>query len=66
MSVHIEWTDLNYASAKLHKRNSIEDAYGSINELPALYIGECVIEGTREQWITFATDLLANAERLKK
>lgn len=69
MSIHIEWGELyndGRAQAELIAPGEAEDAYGSTNESHALYIGECVIEGTPDQWITFAEALLESAQTAKQ
>ncbi|WP_406245846.1 hypothetical protein ACI7YT_12460 [Microbacterium sp. M] len=69
MSMKIEWAALyddGTEQAELVKPGKIEDAYGSTNDKHALCIGGCVIDGTPDQWITFAEALLENAMTAKR
>lgn len=65
MSVNIEWANLRWCSdAELQGPGEIEDSYENVNELPALALEGCVIEGTRDQWIALAKRILAQAPRV--
>jgi hypothetical protein len=62
MGVRIEWATLADTRAELHAPGEARDDHGNTNDAPALFAGDgVVIEGTAEQWLTFALELVDEA-----
>jgi len=62
MGARIEWATLANTRAVLHAPGEVRDAHGNTNDAPALFAGDgVVIEGTSEQWLTFALELVDEA-----
>lgn len=61
MGVHIEWVDAASSSVSFVMEGEVEDAYGTVNQRPALvlYLDDAVvIEGTADELTSFATQML--------
>lgn len=70
MANNVEWARLaNPYNLEIEvafgEPGEIRDPFGNQNDLPALFFGDGIcIEDTKENWITFATKLLAAAQEL--
>lgn len=61
MSASIEWGEVPRTVTRFSAPGEIEDAFGNQNDELALSFGECVVEGTADEWLEFARQLLGIA-----
>lgn len=67
MSNNIEWGEISRVDAVLYDPGAFTDPFGNTNDELAMALGEgIVVEGTLEEWKSFAERLAAsiNAEEL--